>query len=343
MQDDTYITVWPTSHNLTRTPVCTHVGSEGHIIRSFGLEVKNLQHTLVLNKGDVLYFRGDMLHAGGAFDNRNIRVFGYADNPNVPRRADATYPAEFFDPAYISQSTHTCGSHVEQACGPVSLINALIHLDTKLTGKLIPEEVIAIAKHLCLFDGGGLPPAKFAQLCVHVCSKWGYTATFHETCAASLLTPGMLLYVSSVELMNAQGCDQFELPVQDSHVVMLEEVRHNGTLVVINPDRKLNLRNGEFIEDTWGRMLIPKSSIEKVWKTVRHDNTRTTHCAIAIRKSDASARLLDIEKGEEIRCVYGYDGSWDLTLPAVKGKKRKNPVSKQQGPKRRSRAAHAAL
>ena len=195
--------------------------------------------------------------------------------------------------AYMSQSTETCGSQVEQACGPVSLINALIHMDAKLAGKLIPEEVIAIANKLCLFDGGGLPPAKFAQLCVHVCSQWGYTATFHETCSVSLLTPGMLLYVSSVELMNAQGCDQFELPMQDSHVVMLEKVRHNGTLVVINPDRKLNSRTGEFIEDTWGRMLIPKSSMEQVWKTVRHDNTRTTHCAIAIRKLIAPVRLPD--------------------------------------------------
>ena len=194
---------------------------------------------------------------------------------------------------YISQNTGTCGSHVEQACGPVSLINALILMDAKLAGKLIPEEVIAIANKLCLFDGGGLPPAKFAQLCVHVCSQWGYTATFHETCSVSLLTPGMLLYVSSVELMNAQGCDQFELPMQDSHVVMLEKVRHNGTLVVINPDRKLNSRTGEFIEDTWGRMLIPKSSMEQVWKTVRHDNTRTTHCAIAIRKLIAPVRLPD--------------------------------------------------
>ena len=74
--------------------------------------------------------------------------------------------------AYMSQSTETCGSQVEQACGPVSLINALIHMDAKLAGKLIPEEVIAIANKLCLFDGGGLPPAKFAQLCVHVCSQW---------------------------------------------------------------------------------------------------------------------------------------------------------------------------
>ena len=195
--------------------------------------------------------------------------------------------------AYMSQSTETCGSQVEQACGPVSLINALIHMDAKLAGKLIPEEVIAIANKLCLFDGGGLPPAKFAQLCVHVCSQWGYTATFHETCSVSLLTPGMLLYVSSVELMYAQGCDQFELPMQDSHVVMLEKVRHDGTLVVINPDRKLNSRTGEFIEDTWGRMLIPKSSMEQVWKTVRHDNTRTTHCAIAIRKLIAPVRLPD--------------------------------------------------
>jgi hypothetical protein len=192
----------------------------------------------------------------------------------------------------------------------VSLVNALIHLDAKLAGKLIPEEVIAIAKQLCLFDGGGLSPAKFAQLCVHVCSQWGYTATFHETCAASLLTPGMLLYVSSVELMNAQGCDQFELPVQDSHVVMLEKVRRNGTLVVINPDRKLNPHTGEFIEDTWGRMLIPKSSIEQAWKTVRHDNTTTRHCAIGIiarpaKSLDDAASMLHLD-----RCLLEHVSSW---------------------------------
>ena len=127
---------------------------------------------------------------------------------------------------------------------------------------------------------------------MYVASGATYTATFHETCATSLLTPGMLLYVSSVELMNAQGCDQFELPAQDSHVVMLEKVRRNGTLVVINPDRKLNTPTGEFLEDTWGRMLIPKSTIEQVWKTVRHDNTTTRRCAIGTQKSiDSCPRL----------------------------------------------------
>jgi hypothetical protein len=128
---------------------------------------------------------------------------------------------------------------------------------------------------------------------MYVASGATYTATFHETCATSLLTPGMLLYVSSVELMNAQGCDQFELPAQDSHVVMLEKVRRNGTLVVINPDRKLNTPTGEFLEDTWGRMLIPKSTIEQVWKTVRHDNTTTRRCAIGIQKSLDSCPRLD--------------------------------------------------
>ena len=184
---------------------------------------------------------------------------------------------------YKSQSNESCGSNVDQACGAVSLINALIHLDATLVDKLIPEKVIAIATKLDLFDGGGLPPAALTLLCAHVCNETGYTVTFHETCASSDLSPGMLLYVSSVELMNVQGRDQFELPTQDSHVVMLEKVHRNGTLVVINPDRKLNTRTGEFIQDAWGRMSIPKSSIEQVWKTVGHDNTRTTRCAIGIK------------------------------------------------------------
>lgn len=44
-----------------------------------------------LRQGDVLLFRGDLVHAGAAYAERNLRLHAYADSPAFPRRADSTY------------------------------------------------------------------------------------------------------------------------------------------------------------------------------------------------------------------------------------------------------------
>ena len=41
-----------------------------------------------LNAGDVFVFRGDLLHAGGEYVKRNIRVHCYVDSPCAPKKRD---------------------------------------------------------------------------------------------------------------------------------------------------------------------------------------------------------------------------------------------------------------
>ena len=44
-----------------------------------------------LNKGDVLYFTGDALHAGAEYKNSNTRVHVYLDVKDVKRLKDTTW------------------------------------------------------------------------------------------------------------------------------------------------------------------------------------------------------------------------------------------------------------
>lgn len=44
-----------------------------------------------LNKGDILVFRGDFIHAGSAYENENVRMHCYLDSPLVPRIPNRTH------------------------------------------------------------------------------------------------------------------------------------------------------------------------------------------------------------------------------------------------------------
>lgn len=44
-----------------------------------------------LNKGDVLIFRGDLLHAGAEYYNENIRLHAYIDSKKYKREKNTTY------------------------------------------------------------------------------------------------------------------------------------------------------------------------------------------------------------------------------------------------------------
>ena len=49
----------------------------------------------LLNKGDLLVFRGDLIHFGAEYDKLNIRIHSYIDSPSAPKRdPDRTYMAE---------------------------------------------------------------------------------------------------------------------------------------------------------------------------------------------------------------------------------------------------------
>jgi hypothetical protein len=101
-----------------------------------------------------------------------------------------------------------------------------------------------------------------------------------QPCSAEALAPGMLMYVGSVALLNAQGGLAYEVPEQDSHIVMVESVEQDGVIVVINPDRR---RCGVgFIADKWGRMKIAPGQLGDVWCTSRLDGTHTSCAAVRI-------------------------------------------------------------
>ena len=73
LQDDTPFDVWP-----------------GAI--TFNGEGEPFEHcTVVLNRGDVLIFRGDLVHAGAAFGNANARLHTYLDVEGVNREPDQTF------------------------------------------------------------------------------------------------------------------------------------------------------------------------------------------------------------------------------------------------------------
>ena len=46
---------------------------------------------ILLKKGQILIFDGDLVHAGSAYDEENTRIHFYLDSPHVPRKKNKTY------------------------------------------------------------------------------------------------------------------------------------------------------------------------------------------------------------------------------------------------------------
>ena len=167
----------------------------------------------------------------------------------------------------------------------MSLANCLRLLFPSAVENPTPLELIRTCKDANLFDGGGLSPSALFALCQHAGGKMtGVTVEISPKGRAENLAPGSLMYVNSLELLNAQGRNKFKTRKneKDSHVVLVEEILRNGTIVVINPDQALNESGSGFLESHWGRMNIPFDSLEKVWQSKRFDQTTTTRCAISL-------------------------------------------------------------
>ena len=77
---ETYFDVWPRAF--------------GKHIRPFK-RVKHreqFQHKRIcLQPGELIVFRGDLVHAGAPFANFNVRVHIFLDHPHIPRRKDSTF------------------------------------------------------------------------------------------------------------------------------------------------------------------------------------------------------------------------------------------------------------
>lgn len=80
LQDNTKFIVWPKSIRLMAL----------HLELTEQMEPINKQ-ILILNKGDILYFRGDLVHAGAAYDESNYRIHCYIDSNKVPRPVNYTW------------------------------------------------------------------------------------------------------------------------------------------------------------------------------------------------------------------------------------------------------------
>ena len=185
---------------------------------------------------------------------------------------------------YFSQNPETCGEEYGKSCGVVSLANCLRRLLPSTLPTPTPLDIIKKCTQLSLFDEEGLPPNNLYVLCdQYQRSISGLTVEYSAgplTGPKISLTRGALMYVNSLELLNAQGSKKVQTSSKDSHVVLVEAIMKTGAIVVINPDRALNTSRSGFTENQWGRMKIPRASLDRVWQSGRWDGMRTTGTAI---------------------------------------------------------------
>ena len=74
LEDDTTLEVWPESHKVVR----------GDLKVIYKQQIK-------LNKGDAVFFRADLVHAGSAYSKPNTRIHCYLDHPSVQRDPNKTW------------------------------------------------------------------------------------------------------------------------------------------------------------------------------------------------------------------------------------------------------------
>lgn len=82
IEDNTTLDVWPKSINLSNA-------DQDSLVENPDLPIEKVQ--LQLKKGDVLFFRGDLVHAGSSYDKTNHRVHFFLDNPSIKRPSNNTW------------------------------------------------------------------------------------------------------------------------------------------------------------------------------------------------------------------------------------------------------------
>lgn len=83
LQDGTLLPTWPRL-------------ADGSIVR----------YNVELNKGDVLWFRGDLVHAGAEYGEQNVRIHAFLDHHVVKRRRNATSIIEYAHPELFEAAIH---------------------------------------------------------------------------------------------------------------------------------------------------------------------------------------------------------------------------------------------
>jgi len=67
-------------------------------------QAPHIQSQIVtMAKGDILYFRGDLVHAGASYDRENFRLHCFMDSPSVKRVKNRTWLIEKHAPAELKR------------------------------------------------------------------------------------------------------------------------------------------------------------------------------------------------------------------------------------------------
>jgi len=80
LQNNTTLVVWPYSHRI-------HYANDAELTRMKISQRKVLE----LQTGDAVIFRGDLIHAGSAYNKRNYRLHCYVDILGQSRAQNTTY------------------------------------------------------------------------------------------------------------------------------------------------------------------------------------------------------------------------------------------------------------
>jgi len=90
IQEGSYFDAWPNTPELMRTSA----------LRLCAAPAESVPHVLVfLQPGDVILFRGDLVHAGSAYTKANTRFHMFLDHATIPRHPDVTFPIASMAPA----------------------------------------------------------------------------------------------------------------------------------------------------------------------------------------------------------------------------------------------------
>jgi hypothetical protein len=92
LEDGTELVVYPGSHWLW--------GAQTDEKKS---DITTRRRVLHLNTGDVVFFRGDLLHSGSSYSQTNLRMHAYLDSDMVPRIPDRTWLLGFKRPDIYDQ------------------------------------------------------------------------------------------------------------------------------------------------------------------------------------------------------------------------------------------------
>lgn len=89
IEDNTKLVVWPSSHK---------------VVQGLGRTLDPIEpNVLLLQKGDAILFRADLVHAGAEYEVENIRIHCYIDSHAVPRNPNRTWIVKKHSDSFVQE------------------------------------------------------------------------------------------------------------------------------------------------------------------------------------------------------------------------------------------------